>query len=57
MWGVCCRAPSQQHTEAAIAGHVHAYERNYQTLNYTVDGCAPRWITMGDGGNQEGLYR
>jgi hypothetical protein len=27
---------------------VHAYERNYQTLNYTINGCAPRWLTMGD---------
>ena len=30
------------------AGHVHAYERNYQTLNYKLQGCAPRWITMGE---------
>ena len=29
------------------AGHVHAYERTFQTLNYQVDGCAPRWLTMG----------
>lgn len=32
---------------AACAGHVHAYERNYQTYNYNLQGCAPRWITMG----------
>ena len=30
-----------------LAGHVHAYERNYQTFNYQQNGCAPRWITMG----------
>ena len=30
------------------AGHVHAYERNYQTFNYNLQGCAPRWITMGE---------
>ena len=29
------------------AGHVHAYERTFQTLDYTLDGCAPRWLTMG----------
>ena len=29
------------------AGHVHAYERTFQTVNYTLDGCAPRWLTMG----------
>jgi hypothetical protein len=28
-------------------GHVHAYERTYQVLNYQTDGCAPRWLTMG----------
>jgi hypothetical protein len=30
-----------------LAGHVHSYERIYQVLNYTLDGCAPRWLTMG----------
>lgn len=30
------------------AGHVHAYERNYQTYNYNLQGCAPRWVTMGE---------
>lgn len=32
---------------AAYAGHVHAYERTFQTYNYNQQGCAPRWITMG----------
>ena len=36
-----------QHLRWCHAGHVHAYERNYQTLNYNQQGCAPRWITMG----------
>lgn len=36
------------------AGHVHAYERNYQTLNYNMNGCSPRWITMGD--SLAGIY-
>ncbi|KAK9902776.1 hypothetical protein WJX75_005806 [Coccomyxa subellipsoidea] len=43
--------------DIVMHGHVHAYERTFQTLNYVQDGCAPRWLTMGDGGNQEGLYR
>ncbi|CAK0783896.1 hypothetical protein CVIRNUC_007096 [Coccomyxa viridis] len=43
--------------DIVLHGHVHAYERNYQTYNYAINGCAPRWLTMGDGGNQEGLYR
>jgi predicted phosphodiesterase len=43
--------------DIVMHGHVHAYERAYQTYNYQLDGCAPRWLTMGDGGNQEGLYK
>ena len=30
------------------AGHIHAYERTYQTYNYQADGCAPRFITIGE---------
>ncbi|CAL8468194.1 g7733 [Coccomyxa elongata] len=43
--------------DIVVHGHIHAYERTFQVLNYQLDGCAPRWLTMGDGGNQEGLYR
>uniref|UniRef100_A0A7C9DMG7 acid phosphatase n=1 Tax=Opuntia streptacantha TaxID=393608 RepID=A0A7C9DMG7_OPUST len=49
-----------------FAGHVHAYERSYRISNihynisngdrYPVpDKSAPVYITIGDGGNQEGL--
>ncbi|KAM7275572.1 hypothetical protein ACFE04_017438 [Oxalis oulophora] len=49
-----------------FAGHVHAYERSYRisNINYNVttgdrypvpDRSAPVYITVGDGGNQEGL--
>ncbi|KAK4791485.1 hypothetical protein SAY86_031898 [Trapa natans] len=49
-----------------FAGHVHAYERSYRVsnINYNVssgdrypvpDKSAPVYITVGDGGNQEGL--
>ncbi|XP_010250242.1 PREDICTED: bifunctional purple acid phosphatase 26-like [Nelumbo nucifera] len=49
-----------------FAGHVHAYERSYRisNINYNVssgdrypipDKSAPVYITVGDGGNQEGL--
>ncbi|GAB4836807.1 Bifunctional purple acid phosphatase 26 [Ancistrocladus abbreviatus] len=49
-----------------FAGHVHAYERSYRVSNihYNVssgerypipDKSAPVYITVGDGGNQEGL--
>ncbi|XP_044464881.1 bifunctional purple acid phosphatase 26-like [Mangifera indica] len=52
--------------DVVFAGHVHAYERSYRisNVNYNVssgdrypvaDKSAPVYITVGDGGNQEGL--
>ncbi|KAJ4881326.1 Bifunctional purple acid phosphatase 26 [Raphanus sativus] len=52
--------------DVIFAGHVHAYERSYRVSNvrYNVssgdrfpvpDTSAPVYITVGDGGNQEGL--
>ncbi|XP_065849552.1 bifunctional purple acid phosphatase 26-like isoform X2 [Euphorbia lathyris] len=52
--------------DLVFAGHVHAYERSYRISNihYNVsngdrfpipDKSAPVYITVGDGGNQEGL--
>ncbi|KAG8367458.1 hypothetical protein BUALT_Bualt16G0074200 [Buddleja alternifolia] len=52
--------------DLVFAGHVHAYERSYRISNirynissgtsYPVpDKSAPVYITVGDGGNQEGL--
>ncbi|XP_016509637.1 bifunctional purple acid phosphatase 26 [Nicotiana tabacum] len=52
--------------DVIFAGHVHAYERSYRISNihYNVSGgdaypvpdkTAPIYITVGDGGNQEGL--
>lgn len=52
--------------DIVFAGHVHAYERSYRISNihYSVssgdpypvpDESAPVYITVGDGGNQEGL--
>ncbi|XVE75993.1 hypothetical protein DITRI_Ditri12bG0137000 [Diplodiscus trichospermus] len=38
-----------------FAGHVHAYERFTRVYNGTADNCAPVHITIGDGGNREGL--
>jgi len=42
--------------DMVLNGHVHAYERNLGVSNYTIDPCAPVFITVGDGGNLEGLY-
>lgn len=37
------------------AGHVHAYERTNPVYDYTVNKCGSVHITIGDGGNSEGL--
>lgn len=42
--------------DIVFAGHVHAYERCYQTYKAQRDPKAPLYITIGDGGNREGLY-
>lgn len=39
-----------------LAGHVHAYERSHPVYNNTVDETGPVYVTIGDGGNREGLY-
>ncbi|XP_020581511.1 probable purple acid phosphatase 20 [Phalaenopsis equestris] len=41
--------------DAVFAGHVHAYERFNRVYDNNEDQCAPVHITIGDGGNREGL--
>ncbi|GAB4833397.1 Purple acid phosphatase 22 [Ancistrocladus abbreviatus] len=41
--------------DAIFAGHVHAYERFTRVYNSKADPCGPVYITIGDGGNREGL--
>ncbi|PKU84854.1 putative purple acid phosphatase 20 [Dendrobium catenatum] len=41
--------------DAVFAGHVHAYERFASVYNSKKDQCGPLHITIGDGGNREGL--
>ena len=48
----CSMTPAE-----CFPGHVHAYERTFPINNYAVDQCGVRWLTMGDGGNVEGLYK
>ncbi|XP_073108377.1 purple acid phosphatase 18 isoform X2 [Elaeis guineensis] len=38
-----------------VAGHVHAYERSERVHNGVLDPCGAVHITIGDGGNREGL--
>ncbi|CAI7777272.1 unnamed protein product [Closterium sp. NIES-54] len=42
-------------TDMVFAGHVHAYERTERVFDWQVDPCGPIYITIGDGGNKEGL--
>jgi len=41
---------------AVFAGHVHAYERTNQVYNLQNDATGAMHVTIGDGGNREGLY-
>ncbi|XP_020244976.1 probable purple acid phosphatase 20 [Asparagus officinalis] len=41
--------------DVVFAGHVHAYERFTRVFNNDEDDCGPVHITIGDGGNKEGL--
>lgn len=41
--------------DLVFAGHVHAYERSYRTFNNARNAAGPYFITIGDGGNREGL--
>ncbi|XP_073006544.1 probable purple acid phosphatase 20 isoform X1 [Typha latifolia] len=41
--------------DVVFAGHVHAYERFARVYNNAADPCGPVHITIGDGGNSEGL--
>lgn len=39
-----------------FAGHVHAYERSAPVFNNTLTEGGITYVTIGDGGNREGLY-
>lgn len=41
--------------DAVFTGHVHAYERNHRAYNNARNPKGPVYITIGDGGNREGL--
>ncbi|KAL6595511.1 hypothetical protein ACP70R_047851 [Stipagrostis hirtigluma subsp. patula] len=41
--------------DAVFAGHVHAYERFARVRGGREDPCGPVHVTIGDGGNREGL--
>lgn len=41
--------------DLVFSGHVHAYERFTRIYDNKADPCGPVYITIGDGGNREGL--
>lgn len=41
--------------DLVFAGHVHAYERSAKSYKQQPDRCGTTYITIGDGGNREGL--
>ncbi|KAK2997533.1 hypothetical protein RJ639_025582 [Escallonia herrerae] len=41
--------------DVVFAGHVHAYERFTRVYKGDANDCAPAYITIGDGGNRNGL--
>ncbi|XP_019196501.1 PREDICTED: purple acid phosphatase 18 [Ipomoea nil] len=43
------------HVDIVFTGHVHAYERSKHVYKGKIDHCGPIHITIGDGGNREGL--
>eukprot|EP00890_Picochlorum_soloecismus_P001616 jgi/Picsp_1/2455/NSC_05916-R1_protein len=43
------------HVDIVISGHVHAYDRSTPVLRNRPNSCGPLHITIGDGGNSEGL--
>ncbi|XP_057467458.1 purple acid phosphatase 22-like [Actinidia eriantha] len=41
--------------DVVFSGHVHAYERFTRVYGNKADPCGPVYVTIGDGGNREGL--
>ncbi|CAL5392877.1 unnamed protein product [Camellia sinensis] len=41
--------------DIVLAGHVHAYERSKRVYGVRSDSCGAVRVTVGDGGNREGL--
>ncbi|KAM7262895.1 hypothetical protein ACFE04_000578 [Oxalis oulophora] len=41
--------------DLVFSGHVHSYERFTRIFDNKADPCGPMYITIGDGGNREGL--
>ncbi|KAI5074860.1 hypothetical protein GOP47_0010821 [Adiantum capillus-veneris] len=47
----------EANVDLVFAGHVHAYERTAKIFDWKADDCGVYHMTIGDGGNREGLAR
>eukprot|EP00850_Spirogloea_muscicola_P009268 SM000051S17628 [mRNA] locus=s51:694600:702026:- [translate_table: standard] len=45
----------QAKVDLVVAGHVHAYERSKPVYQVALNNCGPVYVTVGDGGNDEGV--
>ncbi|KZV48951.1 Purple acid phosphatase 21 [Dorcoceras hygrometricum] len=45
----------RERVDMVLAGHVHAYERFTRVYDNNANECGPVYVTIGDGGNREGL--
>ncbi|KAI8108135.1 hypothetical protein M9434_006165 [Picochlorum sp. BPE23] len=43
--------------DVVLNGHVHAYARSPPVYEFKPNTCGPLYMTVGDGGNLEGLYK
>ena len=41
--------------DLVLQAHVHAYERTARVFDGKLDACGPMYLTVGDGGNRQGL--
>lgn len=47
----------KHNVDVVLNGHVHAYARSPPVYAFQPDTCGPIYMTVGDGGNLEGLYK
>jgi len=43
--------------DLVLNGHIHAYDRSPPVFSFEPNSCGPIYISVGDGGNVEGLYK
>jgi hypothetical protein len=46
----------QHRVDIVLNGHIHAYDRSPPVYTFEPNSCGPVYMSVGDGGNVEGLY-